>query len=158
MAIKDLVTCIRRSARRGRAVLALLLFAAAGTVQAATITVNTTNGGGVNINGNCSLSEAIVSSNFNVPIDACASGATGQDTIAFTSGLFSGPPTFSATIFLQQSLDISDGGIIIAPPIGRSLTIRGSGTHRLFTISGGASQFRRLTLSDGSSPDDGAQF
>ena len=133
-----------------------LLFAVfTATANAATITVETTDGGPLDIDGNCSLTEALVSSNFNVAIDSCTSGSSGQDTIAFDLSLFSGPPFFSASISLAQSLDITDGGVVIEPPAGRTLIIGAAGSNRLFTISGGDSLFRRLTLTGGNSTGDG---
>lgn len=131
------------------------LVASLGIAQGATITVDTTDGGGVNINGNCSLAEALVSSNFNVGIDACTAGTVGGDVIAFDSSIFSGSPFFSATISLQQSLDITDGGITLEPPTGRNLIIQTGGANRLFTISGGDSVIRRVTLNGGSTAGDG---
>jgi len=130
----------------------------AGAAQAATITVDTTTGGPANVDGNCSLAEALVASNFNVAFDNCASGASGQDTIAFDTALFSGAPFFSATISLAQSLDITDGGVVIEPPSGRTLIIGAAGSNRLFTISGGDSLFRRVTLTGGTTTGDGGAF
>lgn len=140
--------------------IALFLAAAlaAGTATAATITVNTTAGGGISVNGNCSLSEAVVASNFNVAIDGCSAGSSGADVIAFDTAIFSGSPFFAATISLQQSLDITDGGITLEPPAGRSLTIQASGANRLFTVSGGDSVFRRVTLNGGNVTGDGGAF
>jgi predicted outer membrane repeat protein len=121
----------------------------------ATITVDTTDGGGVTIDGRCSLSEALVGSNFNIGVDSCAAGASGQDTIAFDPALFSGAPDFLATITLQQSLDIADGGIEMAPPDGLNLRIRGAGANRLFTLSAGDTLIRRIELIDGNSSGHG---
>jgi hypothetical protein len=126
-----------------------------GAATGATITVDTDDGGPVSLDGNCSLAEALVSSNFNVPIDACNGGTSGQDTIAFDVGLFSGAPFFSATISLAQSLDIADGGVVIEPPSGRTLIIGAAGSNRVFTISAGDSLFRRVTLTGGSTTGDG---
>ena len=131
------------------------LFGVSGLAEGATITVDSANGGPVNVDGNCSLTEAVVSSNFNVGIDACTGGTSGQDTIAFDTGLFSGAPFFSATISLAQSLDIADGGVVIEPPSGRTLIIGAAGSNRLFTISAGDSLFRRITLTGGSTSGDG---
>ena len=124
-------------------------------LSAATITVDTTNGGGVNVNGNCNLTEALVSANFNVAVDACASGDGGQDTIAFAGSIFSGPPLFTANIVLQQSLNISDGGVTMEPPTGTNLFVQGSGSNRLFTISGGNTLIKRMSLIGGDSEANG---
>lgn len=143
---------------RVRIVLSAILFLFAGFhaefVSAAVITVDTTNGGAVNIDGNCSLTEATVSANFNVGIDGCTAGTVGQDTIAFSSLLFVAP-FFTASITLEQSLDIADGGVVMEPPESTTLIIGGDGANRLFTISGGDTVFRRITMSGGVSSGDG---
>ncbi|MEX2500387.1 MAG: hypothetical protein WD397_16090 [Wenzhouxiangellaceae bacterium] len=117
--------------------------------------MDTTDGGGVEIDGNCSLTEALVSSNFNAGVDDCNAGASGNDVIAFETAIFSGSPFFAATISLEQSLDISDGGVTLEPPVDRTLIIQSAGANRLFTVSGGDSVFRRVTLNGGSSTGDG---
>lgn len=144
----------RRTPRRLRARRASILAtgALAATIclssHATTITVNTTNGGNITVNGNCSLAEATVAANFNVAVDTCPAGS-GVDTIAFAPSIFSANPPFAATITLQQSLNLSDAGVTIEPPAGKSLIIQGSGGNGLFTVTKGNHNFRRLTLSAG---------
>lgn len=141
--------------RCGATALMAFLWLMAASSPAAIITVDTTNGGPVSIDGNCSLSEALVGANFNVAVDGCASGASGQDTIAFDSSIFSGSPLFLATITLEQSLDISDGGVVIEPPDGRNLWVQGAGSNRLFTISAGNTLIRDTSLIGGDSTGNG---
>lgn len=143
------------SIRRAKYLIFFLALLATAGLQAATIVVDTDDGGTVTIDGNCSLTEALVSARFNIAFDQCISGDSGHDIIAFDPSIFSGAPFFLASISLEQSVDIADGGVTIEPPSGRNLLIQAAGNHRLFTISGGDTILRRITLNGGSSTGDG---
>lgn len=56
------------------------------TAQAATITVNTTDDE-KNVDGDCSLREAIIAANTDTPVDACTAGS-GADTINVPTGIY----------------------------------------------------------------------
>lgn len=143
------------SNRPARSLMLILALLASAGLQAASIVVDTDDGGGVNIDGNCSLTEALVGANFNVAVDQCTSGASGHDVIAFDASIFSGSPLFLASISLEQSLDIADGGVTMEPPGGQNLWIQAAGSNRLFTISAGDTVLRRITMNGGSSTGDG---
>lgn len=143
------------SIRPARYLTLLLVLLTSAVLQAATIVVDTDDGGPVTIDGNCSLTEALVGAKFNVAVDQCISGTSGHDIIEFDPSIFSGSPLFLATITLEQAVDIADGGVTIEPPSGRNLLIQGAGSNRLFTISAGDTILRRITMNGGSSTGDG---
>ena len=105
--------------------------------QAAAITVNTTDGGGVNINGDCSLAEATVAANFNVAVDDCASGsAVAEDLIVFEP-LFSNG--IGAVINMEISLAIGPEDTRLFVPSNRFLVIEGAPDEQIFIWSFGGS-------------------
>src|SRR5688572_15264869 len=68
---------------------AALLAAAAGDAFAATLTVNTTADES-NIDGDCSLREAVATANGDAQVDGCVpAGLLGNDTIAIPAGTYS---------------------------------------------------------------------
>lgn len=73
------------------------LMLAALPAAAATITVNTLADES-SVNGNCSLREAVQAANTNAPVDACAAGSPGLDTIVLPAG----------TIPLSVLLNVTD--------------------------------------------------
>ncbi len=89
---------------------------AAGSLQAATITVTTLNDG--LITGQCSLRSALYAASSNGISNACPAGDVGEDTIVFAPGL-------NGTIQLVagQPLDYGSDGSTL--PIGDSVTING---------------------------------
>lgn len=90
-----------------------ILFLAASSARAATITVNSTADGSPANDGVCTLREAIIAANTNVASGAmageCAAGVAGLDTIAFaipgagvhTIVLVGGLPTITEAVFIN---------------------------------------------------------
>ncbi len=101
---------------------------AAGSLQAATITVSTLDDGLPN--DQCSLRSALYASTLNVAYDACVAGEAGQDEIVFDSSL-------SGTIALEESagLDLYYDGSTL--PIGESVAIFGDNRITIDGTSGG---------------------
>lgn len=136
----------------------ILILLAATPAGAANITVTTLDGGGLTVDGNCSLAEATISARFNVAADACTAGSpTGFDIILFAANLFP-PPLGIGTINLQQSLAIDGNSTVIEAPPGASLVIAGSGSDPIFRVQmAGSASFilRRLTLTGGDNSDPG---
>ncbi|MDZ7792040.1 MAG: choice-of-anchor Q domain-containing protein [Xanthomonadales bacterium] len=89
---------------------------AAGSLQAATITVDSLDGG--RNSGECTLRSALYASTLNSTVDACVAGEAGQDTIVFESSL-------SGTIDLSESDSelYFDGSTL---PVGESVSIDGN--------------------------------
>jgi len=100
----------------------------AGSLQAATITVDTLDDGLPS--GQCTLRGALYAATSNSPSGGCAAGNTEQDLIVFESAL-------SGTIVLGTSGNYYDGSTL---PIGQSviidgdqrITIQGSGAAPVF--------------------------
>ena len=99
--------------------LALLGIARVPVATAATITVTTTQDE-LDVDGNCSLREAIRSANLDTGFDACPAGS-GADQISLPAGTYvlslAGPPFTTEDAALSGDLDIS-----------RELTIGGAGS------------------------------
>lgn len=117
------------------------------TVQAATITVNTT-ADEVNTDGDCSLREAIIAANTNAAVDACPAGS-GADTIRLPAGNY--VLTLAGTgenAALTGDLDISENLTINGA--GRTnTTIDANGLDRVFSIVGALAQLSDLTVTGG---------
>lgn len=78
---------LQRSWRKPLATIALLLTLGQGTALAATINVDTTQTA-VNVDGKCSLAEAIVNANNNTATHSdCAAGVTGQTRLCCRRGV-----------------------------------------------------------------------
>ena len=91
---------------------------AAGTLQAATITVSSLDGG--NVSGECTLRSALYAASTNSTFGTCPSGDAGEDIIEFDSAL-------SGTINLEAAQGANlyyDGSTL---PIGEDLRIYGDG-------------------------------
>jgi len=101
---------------------------AAGSLQAATITVTTLNDG--LISGQCSLRSALYAASSNATFNACPAGAVGQDTIVFA-------PALNGTIQLVagQPQDYGSDGSTL--PIGESVTIDGDNRITVRGTGGG---------------------
>ncbi|MDZ7792039.1 MAG: choice-of-anchor Q domain-containing protein [Xanthomonadales bacterium] len=93
---------------------------AAGSLQAATITVDTLDDGLVT--GQCSLRAALYASTLNSEVNQCPAGEAGQDAIVFASGL-SGTITAGSTLPIGESVSI-DGD--------NDITIEGNGEDSVF--------------------------
>lgn len=118
-------------------ILPTLLLTASVAASAATIVVNTLNGGSVP--GQCTLLDAVFAASQNAPQQGCNAGDPGLDTIEFAPGL-SGP------IVLVSQLVIGEPLIINGNP---GIEIDGNG-NRIFLINPNAeTQLRDLTLKGG---------
>lgn len=133
---------------------------AAGSLQAATITVSTLDDG--LIAGECSLRSALYSASMNVSSNACTAGEVGADTIVFESSL-------SGTIQLVGDFTYGFDGSTL--PIGESVTIngddritvRGTGQGQVFYakydddpgLNAKSVTFENLTIANGFSFDFG---
>lgn len=118
----------------------ILLLSGTPAVAQTTITVNTLDGG-FNINGNCSLYEAVFSAVDNLAIDACPAG-TGVDIVDFS---------VTGTIALTDPLpSITESTTIVGPGL-KNLTIDGSGIGQRIVdfFSGTTSIVSQLSFSGG---------
>jgi CSLREA domain-containing protein len=122
--------------------LLFLLLSTQGTLLAASqasIVVDTLDDE-LNIDGDCSLREAIQAASTDAPVDACPAGSTVTDTITFSSGgtiLLTDP----LLVFPSDPLEI-DGG--------ETITLSGNRHVRIFAVYAGADlTLRNLSLVDG---------
>jgi hypothetical protein len=147
-----------RSALAGGIGLAL----AAGSLQAATITVDTLSDGF--LDGQCTLRSAIAAANANAAVDGCASGsAIDIDRIEFAAGL-TGTLSTVAGVPVQNFWDGSQLRITESVTIaGREngvdvndVTINGTGAAPVIYITAAADQvtLENLTITGGYSPED----
>ncbi len=135
----------------------LILLAAGGTTPAyaATITVNTADDE-LNVDGDCSLREAIQAANSDAAVDACTAGS-GADTIDVPAG------TYTLSIARDQTpndnedgdLDIT-GDLTITGAGAATTIIDGAGLDKLFHIdplpsAGITVEISGLTIQNGSS-------
>lgn len=111
--------------------------------SAATITVTTTDDE-LNVDGDCSLREAVQAANTDASSDACAAG-TGADVITLPAGTFAP----AATLVLSDA-----DGVTIAGSGASSTTITGSDDHRVLDVADGALAVEGITLSDGDAGPD----
>src|SRR5262249_25696649 len=130
------------------AVLLAALFASAGNASAQGQIIVTTTDDEQNLDGDCSLREAILAANFNVAADACAAGGAGGDVI---------PCAVAGTIPLNGPLPPITEALTIAGPGASNLTISGNGTGPVLTVFSGRSlEVRDLTIADASASDGAA--
>jgi CSLREA domain-containing protein len=107
-------------------------------VYAASITVNTTDD---ELNGDCSLREAITAANTNAVMDACTPGVPGADTITFG---------VTGTITLSNSLPAIADALTIDGPSAASLTISGNNAVGVLTVNAGKTlNLRKVTIANG---------
>jgi CSLREA domain-containing protein len=118
-------------------------------VQAATITVTTTNDE-INNDGDCSLREALLAANTNQPVDACPAG-TGFDIIQLPPGTYTLSIVGTENSGLAGDLDILESVIIDGD--GRFNTfIDANGIDRVMEIFSNAQvDIRQLTMQNGDS-------
>lgn len=134
--------CLNNRARLINGVLLTFALQLAVSVHAATIVVNTLDGGSVP--GQCSLFDAVWAATTNAPQQGCAAGDPGQDTIEFAPGL-------SGTIAPIGQLVIGEPLIINGNP---GIEIDGGGV-RIFLINPGAdTELRDLILRGGGTTAD----
>lgn len=122
-----------RKLRRSPLAVAIGTLLAAGTVQAAVITVDTAADGPVGSMPGCSLRSAVASANEGTSHDGCASGSTGADEIIFDSSLAHSTITLS-----EGEIEITDALTVTGPspadPAG--IVINGDNASRIFNITG----------------------
>ncbi len=106
------------------AVVLLAVSQSTASVQAAGITVNTTDDE-LNADGDCSLREAIEAANTNTGVDACTAGS-GADTITFDPTEFPPAPATPATISPTSALPTITGDLTI-DATGAGVIIDGAG-------------------------------
>jgi CSLREA domain-containing protein len=127
--------------------LAALLLGAGSTTAQAQIVVTTTEDE-LNLDGDCSLREAILAANDNVPSDACAAGVTGADVITFA---------VMGTITLNSPLPPITEALTIAGPGASNLTLNGNNNGPLLDVFAGRSlAVQDLTIADASAPSGAA--
>lgn len=98
----------------------------AGSVQAATITVNSSLDGSVA--GACTLRSAIAAANTNTAVDGCVAGS-GVDQLVFA------PSLSGSTITLTEGQIGIYSAMTIQGPGSGQLTIAGNGSSRLFRVA-----------------------
>lgn len=135
---------------------------AAGSLQAATITVTTLDDGF--IDGQCSLRSAISAANSNAASNDCNAGSANEvDQIRFASGL-SGPLQLQAGIPVQgfwdgSQLQVRESLSIVGPTnnvAANTIQIRGTGAAPVFYAAAQTDQLslQNLTITGGYSPED----
>ena len=130
---------LQRSWRKPLATIALLLTLGQGTALAATINVDTTQTA-VNVDGKCSLAEAIVNANNNTATHSDCAAGNGADTIVLPA---------RRTLPIVHTYDPTSGDSFGLPVIESAVVIEGRGA----TITGGGQKIDvastgRLTLRD----------
>jgi CSLREA domain-containing protein len=123
-----------------------------GRVQASTITVNTTDDD-IDINGNCTLREAIRAANLDTAVDACPAGS-GADTIILPAGDYVLTlPGIDENAAAQGDLDISFD-LKIEGAGRHNTTINANGIDRVFHILSGEVEISKVTITGGSIDND----
>ncbi len=84
-------------------------------------------------NGNCSLSEAVLSAGFNLGFDQCTAGS-GNDEIVFDVNLFNNILN-TMTVDFTDTLPVFSESLAITVPNGKVLWLRGNGQDPLMTVS-----------------------
>ena len=121
-------------------VMPLLFLAMSGLSHAATITVNTLDGGSDSA-PLCTLEDAVTAANEQAIVNGCAAGS-GNDTIVFV---------VTGTIAISQGLFPTGTLSIIGPVTSPGITISGIGSpERIIDFSHTSLTLKNLTLADGS--------
>jgi len=118
---------------------ALITLALSSAASAAVIVVDTSDST-VNLDGKCSLREALQAAETNLPVDACAAGA-----IAGTDEIFFARTLTGQTITLTSDL-LTSAGAVVVDAQGRQIIITGSGNVDPFQIGGGDVTLRGLDI------------
>jgi len=146
-----------------RTILACLLFAAYASddVRAAVITVNTFADEN-NIDGDCSLREAVAAANGDAAVDACSGvGAFGDDTINLPAGTYD-LSTVGTQIDINDATSGNGNALILFGVAGAANTMvqanaaADTATFRLFAVAAGSATFQGLTLRHGAGTGNGA--
>jgi CSLREA domain-containing protein len=103
-----------------------------------------------NIDGDCSLREAITAANDNVTVDACPAGdGVLTDTISFA---------VAGTITLSKRLSVTAGGPIIIDG-DEAINVSGANSVRVFYVGYGAQfSINQLSVADGSRNEVNVEF
>lgn len=122
----------------------VLLWVFSGTSHAVTITVNSVDDED-NVDGDCSLREALAAANSNVPVDACVQGSpTEMDIIILPSGTY----ILSGQLVVSESVRFEGDG-------PESTIIDADNGSRVFHLSGAQEvEFADLTMTGGNSGND----
>ena len=125
------------------------LVMAQGSVQAATIEVNTDQDGDINTDTFCTLREAITSVNEDstspggTATGCTADGAFGSDTITFSAGLENSTVTLS-----NGELYVEPGNILTIE--GDGITVNGNNASRVFYANSATVTIDNMTITGGS--------
>lgn len=127
------------------------------SASAATINV-TTNADELNVDGDCSLREAVEAANTNTAVDACTAGSSNGDDFIDVVAIS------GQTVTLMLGEIVVTGGTWFGPANGppvATLTIDAGGTSRIFSLNttGGNTtvvRFQRLTMRNGLAERGGA--
>jgi CSLREA domain-containing protein len=129
----------------------LLLFSGGRPARAATITVDTT-ADELNVDGDCSLREAIQAANTDSAVDACT-GGSGADTIVVSAGTYT-LSIAGAGEDANATGDLDITTVLTINGAGAATTvIDGAGLDRVFHILAGTVELSGLTMQNGSAPD-----
>lgn len=113
------------------AVLALLLYT---PLQAAQINVDSLLDNGNAGDGLCTLREAVLAADLNIPVDSCTAGSgIVTDNILLAPSLFPLPLRLGV-INLTNSLNIVDNSLRILVPANSSLSLIGDDAHPVLTL------------------------
>lgn len=154
----------------------VLAFASASPARAVTITVTTTTDE-LNVDGDCSLREAVQSANTNAAVDACSAGSdAATDEIVLAAGTFTLAGAANEDFGESGDLDVlpnTAGLDLIVTGAGPTATIvqacavsqklapcpAGQGSaDRVFNVRGAAVTFRHLTMRHGYAGTGGAVY
>lgn len=137
---------------------AALLAVFSGTVCAANITVNSLLDNSNGSDALCTLREAVLAADLNIPIDTCVAGsASNADVIALSATLFP-PPLRTGIINLTNSLNVIDTSLSIQIPANAGLTMIGDGLHPVLTLdqnAGASFSLNNTLLRDGFNAQSG---
>lgn len=126
-----------RAARAGIAVAALAFGLSAAQSAAAAAGANivvTTQANDIDVNGNCTLYEAIEAANTNTAVDLCPAGTTGLDQITFAPGVTTIDNSFGSFPAFTSPVSV-DGTVGSAPGVTITNT-KGSGMVGLVFLAG----------------------
>ena len=129
--------------------LPILFVAMTGMARAATIIVNTLDGGSQY--GLCTLEDAVVAAETQAAVHACAAGSGHHDTIQFS---------VSGTIFIANTLSMKTPGenLTIVGPVFNGITINGQTYRQLMDVETTGLSLENLTLTEGSAESGGAMY
>lgn len=140
----------------------VLVLAGPPAVRAADITVTTT-ADEVDVNGECSLREAVLAANTNVAVDSCSAGSPSElDHILLTAGRYElSIPGAGEDAGVTGDLDLLGSTTIRGDPLGttgpNATVIDGDGLDRVFDIHGASTRvvFHSSVISGGATGEDG---